>query len=79
MPLTPSEVDFEHVPSADPSAEIDPHWIELRGDSLLPALYMPSPMPREHSALFRLVASSLIGVFMLATTLGICLTYGPPT
>jgi hypothetical protein len=72
-------LDFADVPNVDPSAEVDPHWLELRGDSLLPSLYMPAPMAGRHSSLMRMVASALIGVFMLATTLGICLTYGPPT
>jgi hypothetical protein len=27
----------------------------------------------------RFVASILIGVFLFATTLGVCLTYGPPS
>jgi hypothetical protein len=73
------DVDFAGVPEVDPAAEIDPHWLELRGDSLLPTLYMPPTMAGRHSSLMRLVASGLIGIFMLATTLGICLTYGPPT
>jgi hypothetical protein len=72
-------VDYTDVPSAEPTAEIDPHWLELRGDSLLPTLYMPAPMPGRHGSLMRMIASALIGVFTLATTLGICLTYGPPT
>jgi hypothetical protein len=72
-------VDFAAVPAADPTAEVDPHWLELRADSLLPALYMPPAMAGRHSSVMRVVASALIGIFMLATTLGICLTYGPPT
>jgi hypothetical protein len=71
-------LDFADVPEVDPSAVVDPHWLELRGDSLLPSLYMPPTMPGQHSSLMRFVASGLIAVFMLATTLGICLTYGPP-
>jgi hypothetical protein len=71
-------VEFTDVPAADASAVVDPHWLELRGDSLLPSLYMPPTMPGERSTLMRLVSTALIGVFMLATTLGICLTYGPP-
>lgn len=73
------DVDFSAVPGAESSAVVDPHWIELRGGSLLPALYMPPPMGGRHSNLMRVVATALIGVFTLATTLGLCLTYGPPT
>jgi hypothetical protein len=76
---TATDLDFELVPAADRDAEIDQHWLELRGDSLLPTLYMPAIMPGQRSTLMRIVASGLIGVFMLATSLGICLTYGPPT
>jgi hypothetical protein len=76
---TANDRDFESVPAADRDAEIDQHWLELRGDSLLPTLYMPAIMPGQRSTLMRIVASGLIGVFMLATSLGICLTYGPPT
>jgi hypothetical protein len=72
-------VDFADIPTADPSAVVDPFWLELRGDSLLPTLYMPPTMAGRRSSLMRFVASGLIAVFMLATTLGICLTYGPPT
>jgi hypothetical protein len=77
--IAATDVDFELVPAADADAEIDQHWLELRGDSLLPTLYMPAIMPGQRSPLMRVVASGLIGVFMLATSLGICLTYGPPT
>jgi hypothetical protein len=73
-----SVLEFADVPAADPAAVVDPHWLDLRGDSLLPTVYMPPVMPGRHSSLKRIVASGLIGIFMLATTLGICLTYGPP-
>jgi hypothetical protein len=74
-----ADVDFADVPAADPDAVVDPFWLEFRGDSLLPTLYMPPTMAGRRSGAMRIVASLLIGVFMLATTLGICLTYGPPT
>jgi hypothetical protein len=73
-----ADVDFADVPGADPSAEIDPHWVELRGDSLLPALYMPPPMAGSHPGWMRVVATGLISIFLLATSLGVCLTYGSP-
>jgi hypothetical protein len=70
--------DFADVPGADLSAEIDPHWVQLRGDSLLPALYMPPPMAGSHPGWMRVVATGLISIFLLATGLGVCLTYGSP-
>jgi hypothetical protein len=73
------QLEFSEVPGADPAAVVDPHWLDLRGDSLLPSLYMPPTMAGRHGSLMRVVATALIGVFTLATTLGICLTYGPPT
>jgi hypothetical protein len=77
--LTDYVDDFADVPAADPTAEVDPNWLRMRADSLLPALYMPPTMAGARSAPVRFVASILIGVFLFATTLGICLTYGPPT
>jgi hypothetical protein len=73
------DLSFSDVPTADPDAVIDPFWLELRGDSLLPALYMPPTMAGRRSSFMRFVALALIGVFTLATSLGLCLTYGPPT
>lgn len=71
--------EFAAVPGADPTAEIDPHWLELRGESLLPTVYMPPAMAGRHGSLIRIVATTLVGIFTFATTLGVCLTYGPPT
>jgi hypothetical protein len=70
--------EFESVPTAEATAEIDPHWLELRGESPLPTVYMPPSMAGRRGSLIRIVASSLVAIFMLATTLGVCLTYGPP-
>jgi len=66
------------IPAPDADAVVDPHWLELRAGELLPSLYMPPVMHREHGVVIRVVASGLIGIFLLATALGICLTYGPP-
>ena len=74
-----TELAFADVPSADPSAVVDPNWVRLRGDSLLPAVYMPAPMAGQHPAWMRTVAIVLISIFLLATALGVCLTYGPPS
>ncbi len=78
-PTDQTDRDFAEVPAVAPDAVVDPHWLELRGDSLLPSLYMPPTMAGQRSPLMRMVATALIGVFMLATALGVCLTYGPPT
>ena len=69
--------DFAHVPSADRDAEIDPHWLELRGDGILPPTYMPPSMPGAHSRFARVTAVIVTAVFLIATAAGVCLTYGP--
>jgi hypothetical protein len=71
-------IDFADVPDVSPDAVVDPFWLQLQGDSLLPTLYMPPTMAGRHSPWMRLMATILIAVFLLATALGICLTYGPP-
>ena len=68
---------YEHVPTADADAVVDPYWLELRGTSALPPTYLPPSMPGRHSRASRVTAVVLIAVFVLATTLGVCLTYGP--
>ncbi len=69
--------DYSHVPDAEPDAEVDPHWLELRGPATLPPTYLPPSMPGARSRGPRVVAAVLIGVFLLATAGGVCLTYGP--
>jgi hypothetical protein len=69
--------DFSHVPSAEPDAEIDPHWLALRGAADLPPTYMPPAMPGTHSAFARVTAVVITAVFLVATAAGVCLTYGP--
>lgn len=72
--------EFADVPAADAAAEVDPHWLELRAaNALLPLFYMPPTMAGRRSMPMRIVATVVISVFMLATTLGICLTYGGPS
>lgn len=72
--------EYADVPSADATAEIDPHWLELRSENaLLPQFYMPPTMAGRRSTAMRITATIVISVFMLATTLGICLTYGGPS
>ena len=69
--------DYLNIPDADRDAVIDPHWLDLRGKSALPPVYMPPSMPGEHSAWIRVVALVLVAVFLGATAAGVCLTYGP--
>jgi hypothetical protein len=69
---------YASVPDPEADAEVDPHWLSLRGDSALPIVYMPPAMAGEHPAWLRMMALVLIAVFVIATTAGVCLTYGPP-
>ena len=71
-------VEFTDVPGAERSAVVDPNWLRLRGDSLLPTVYMPPAMAGHHPRWLRVMAVVLVAVFVLATALGVCLTYGPP-
>ena len=57
---------------------IDPHWVELRGESTLPTTYLPLAMPGERRLWQRVVAVGLAAMFLGATAAGVCLTYGPP-
>ena len=69
---------FVDVPAADPDAVLDPHWVELRGDSALPITYLPPSMPGERRLWQQVVAVGLAAMFLGATAAGVCLTYGPP-
>ena len=79
MTSTTVDASFADVPLAAPDAVVDPNWLRLRGDSLLPTLYMPPAMSGSRPAWMRAIAVVLIGIFLLATVLGLCLTYGPPS
>jgi len=74
----PDDPDFSDVPAADPTAELDPNFMTLRGSDNLPASYLPPSMAGPSRTWQRAVALSLIGVFLLATAAGVCLTYGAP-
>ena len=43
----------------------------------MPPFYLPPAMPGRHSRQAKALAIVLIGVFILATAVGACLTYGP--
>lgn len=73
-----TEALFADVPVPGPDAVVDPNWLRLRADSLLPTLYMPPTMAGRRPLWMRALAVVLIGIFLLATFLGLCLTYGPP-
>jgi hypothetical protein len=79
-PLT-RDWDFPYasVPDPEADADVDPHWLSLRGGSTLPAVYLPPAMAGEHAPWLRVMAFVLIAVFVAATAAGICLTYGPPS
>lgn len=70
---------FADVPDAGPDAEVDPHWLELRGGAILPAVYMPPAMAGStpRAPWLRVVAGVVVAIFLLATAAGVCLTYGP--
>jgi hypothetical protein len=70
--------DYSQVPDVPRDAELDPHWQKLTS-ALLPAFYMPGTMNGKRSLPMRIIATVVIGVFMFATTLGYCLTYGAPS
>ena len=40
---------------------------------------MPPTMPGSRPRWMRAVALVLVSIFLLATALGLCLTYGPPS
>ena len=72
-----STAEFQNVPAADPDAVVDPHWADLRSNSPLPPTYMPPAMSGAHSTKLRVIAIGLIVMFVGATAVGVCLTYGP--
>jgi hypothetical protein len=74
------EVGFADVPDAGPDVPLDPHWLDLRGGSVLPAVYMPPAMAglAPRAPWLRTVAVVLVAMFLTATAAGVCLTYGPP-
>ena len=59
------------------AVEPDPHLDELMRRTKLPEAYFPAAMAGPQKPWVRVAASVVIGVFVLATVCGICLTYGP--
>ena len=57
--------------------EPDPHYLELLRSSKLPQAYLPAMMAGPQKPWVRAAATVVIGIFLLATALGVCLTYGP--
>jgi hypothetical protein len=57
--------------------EEDPHFRELLRTSRLPQAYLPAAMAGPQKPWVRAAAAVVVGIFVLATALGICLTYGP--
>jgi hypothetical protein len=78
-PVTEPGVAYDAVPDVSSDAVVDPHWLDLRGASTLPAVYLPPAMPGRRSLWTRVVAVALVAIFLGATAAGVCLTYGPPT
>ena len=69
--------DYATVPDVPADAVIDPHWQDLRTETPLPAIYLPSAMGGAHKGWVRWSVWVMVFVFLTATSLGICLTYGP--
>ncbi len=59
--------------------QVDPHYLELLRGSKLPQAYLPPAMAGPQKAWVRTSSVVLIAVFLLATTYGVCLTYGVGT
>ena len=57
--------------------EPDPLYDQLLRRTKLPESYLPATMPGPQKPWVRVSAALVIGVFLLATACGVCLTYGP--
>ena len=71
-------LDYASVPAAERDTVVDPHWLDLRSGSTLPAVYLPPAMAGRRRLWTRIVAVALVAIFLGATAAGVCLTYGPP-
>jgi hypothetical protein len=74
-----SDLDSAYLEAMEESGEPvpDPHYLELLRSSRLPQAYLPATMAGPQKAWIRIASMLVIGIFVLATALGICLTYGP--
>ena len=63
----------------DEEPQVDPHYLELLRGSKLPQAYLPAAMAGPQKPWVRTASLVLIAVFLLATTYGVCLTYGVGT
>ncbi len=64
-------------PAAVPAGVPDTLCLDGGGRAgLLPAAYMPAPMPGAHPGWFRVVALILAVAFLTITAAGFCITYG---
>lgn len=60
----------------DDEPQVDPHYLELLRGSNLPEAYLPPMMGGPQKPWIRVAALVVIGTFLFATVLGVCLTYG---
>ena len=54
-------LDYASVPAAERDAVVDPHWLDLRSGSTLPAVYLPPAMAGRRRLWTRIVAVALVG------------------
>lgn len=74
--LDADEVFDSELVLDDEEPQVDPHYLELLRSSKLPQAYLPATMAGPQKSWIRVASLVLITVFLLATTYGICLTYG---
>jgi hypothetical protein len=72
-----AETRLDPRPTLGDVDEPDPHYLELLRSSKLPQAYLPAAMAGPQKPWVRAAASVIIGILLLATALGVCLTYGP--
>ena len=68
-------MNVEEEPDQEP--QVDPHYLELLRTTKLPEAYLPAAMSGPKKPWVRVAATVVIGVLVLATFFGVCLTYGP--
>lgn len=70
---------YTDVPDVPLDAGPDPYFAELRGGWSLPVAYLPPAMAAAgvRPGWMKIAAWIMIALFLVATSGGICLTYGP--